>query len=632
MIANRFMSKRLMPLLFAILLPLLANAEIVEIDGIWYNLVSKAKQAEVTESKGTEYSGVVTIPATVTYNNIEYCITTIRENAFYWCSDLTSITIPEGITSIGNDAFFGCSGLLAVHISNIESWCKITFGDFNSNPIAEAHILYLNGELVTELTIPQGVTSIKKDAFSGCDCLTSMGIPESVNLIEEGAFSDCKNLTSINFPKGRLSIKGGAFRNCRSLTSITFLGETSIDANVFSGCSSLASVILPKGITSISDRVFYDCSNLTSIIIPEGVTKIGNYAFYGCSSLASISIPQSITSIGYYAFTDCISLTDIVLPKNISYINSKAFANCTGLTDVYCYAESIPSTKTDAFDGSYIENAKLHAPTSAITNYKSTTPWSSFGMFETLDIAVTCITLNCTSVTLVEGDVLSLTTMILPDNAEDKSVTWSSSNPNIATVDNTGTITAVTPGIAIITVTANDGSGVSASCEVIVNELILGKCATPTISYAEGGVSLTCATEGSKVITIVSDNNDNIFDALEFDYIPTHTLTAYATKEKYKDSDAVSLTICWIECPENHKNDNRILTIPSKPVLIQSQGGTITLSGLADDAEVAAYDLAGRELATGIASNGIAELATGLEVGSTAIVKIGNNNIKIVVK
>lgn len=397
MIANRFMGNKLILLFFAVLLPLLASAEIVEIDGIWYNLVSKAKQAEVTKLEGTEYSGVVTIPATVTYNNVEYCITSIKENAFYWCSELTSITIPEGITSIGSDAFFGCSGLVAVHISNIESWCNITFGDFNSNPIAEAHNLYLNGELVTELTIPQGITSIKKNAFSGCNCLAFVSLPESVDLIEEAAFSDCKNLTTINFPKGRLSIKGGAFSGCRSLTSITFLGETSIGANAFSGCSSLDFIILPEGITTISDRVFYDCSSLTSIIIPEGVTKIGNYAFHGCRSLVSISIPESLTSIGYYAFNGCSSLADIVLPKNISYINSKAFANCTGLTDVYCYAESIPSTKIDAFDGSYIENTKLHVPTSAITNYKNTTPWNSFGVFEPLSIAITSIPLNPTS-------------------------------------------------------------------------------------------------------------------------------------------------------------------------------------------------------------------------------------------
>lgn len=629
-----FMKKYVL-IIFMLLFPLLMSAEKVQIDGIWYNLVSKVQQAQVTSSgDGTKYSGVIAIPSTVTYNNVEYSVTSIEENAFYWCSDLTSIIIPEGITSIGSNAFYACSSLTEVHISNITAWCKITFGDFYSNPIEEAHNLYLNGELVTELMVPKGVTSIKKSAFSSCDCLTTISFSEGMTSIGGAAFSDCSSLTSVVFPKGEISIEGGAFSGCRSLTSVTFLGGGTIGANAFSDCSSLTSIILPEGITSISDRIFYGCNSLMSIILPEGVTKIGNYTFYGCSNLISISIPESVTSIGWFAFFGCSSLTNIVLPRNISHIDSKAFANCPELLDVYCYAESVPNTKIDAFDGSYPEYATLHMPNNALTNYKNTAPWSSFDKFKTTNIPVESVTLSESSVTLIEGESLTLTTTVSPDGAADKSIAWGSSNPSVVTIDNEGKITAIAPGTAIITVTANDGSGVSALCEVTVNELILGKCATPTISYADGKVSLTCGTEEAKVITTVTDGNDNTFESLEFDYIPTYTITAYATKSKYEDSDEVSLTLCWVPCTEEHKSDdtNGVISIPSKPMLIQCTDGIITLTGLAEGTEVKVYDLAGNEIGNAIAANGTATISTGLEAGVTAIVKIGEHSVKVAIK
>ena len=153
--------------LFAALLPLVASAQTqVEIDGIWYNLITEAKTAEVTykgdsfDSYWDEYTGSITIPATVTHNGVEYSVTSIGGWAFSFCSSLTAITIPEGVTSIGYAAFYDCSSLTAVYISSIEAWCKISFGSYDSNPLTYAHNLYLNGELVTELVIPEGVTSI----------------------------------------------------------------------------------------------------------------------------------------------------------------------------------------------------------------------------------------------------------------------------------------------------------------------------------------------------------------------------------------------------------------------------------------------------------------------------------------
>ena len=680
---NILQAKKALLVLFA-LLPLVASAEKVEINGIWYNLVSKAKQAEVTfkgdswSSYSGEYSGDITIPATITYEGAEYSVTSIGEQAFYGCyphsislpesvtsignsaffycqnltsvtipensqltsigtyafyrcrgltsiaipvnsqlisigesafkdcEKLTSITIPESVTSIGSYAFSDCTSLTTVHISNLEAWCNISFG---FAPLSGA--LYLNAELITELVIPAGVTSIRESAFSGCSGLTSVTIPESVTSIGVSAFWGCSGLQSITIPE------------C----------VTSIGGNAFWGCSSLTSINIPDGVTRIGSQAFQRCSSLASINIPDGVTEIGYGTFWGCSSLTSITIPESVTSIGEQAFYDCSGLTTIVLPKSVEYIRSKAFANCFELTDVYCYAESVPSTDANAFDGSFPEYATLHVPVGAINSYKATAPWSSFGKFETTSIAVERITLSQSSATLTEGETLVLTATVTPDDAADKSISWSSSNPSVATVDNTGKVTAIAKGTATITAMAKDGSGASASCEIVVNELILGECATPTINYKDGKVVFACDTEGAIVKSDFIENIAGSYNDMEVAFIPTYTLTAYATKEKYADSDEVTLTICWVPCDKNHEGGTTdILTIPAKPVLISTQGGTITVSGLAAGTAVAAYSTASTELATATATDGTATLATELEAGSIAIVKIGDYSIKVAIK
>ena len=158
------------------------------------------------------------------------------------------------------------------------------------------------------------------------------------------------------------------------------------------------------------------------------------------------------------------------------------------------------------------------------------------------------------------------------------------------------------------------------------------KCAIPTISYEGGKVSLACETEDAKVITTIEKGGDETREDMEFDLIPTYTLTAYATKEGWLDSETTTLTLCWIPCEENHEESDGILTIPSKPVLISTQGGTITLSGLAEGTEVAVVTTGGTAVATATATNGTATIATSLNAGTTVIVKIGDYSVKVIVK
>ena len=234
-------------------------------------------------------------------------VTSIGYSAFYDCSSLTAITLPEGVTNIGYHAFYGCGSLTAVHISDIAAWCNIKFFDYYSNPLYYAHSLYLNGELVTQLTLPEGVTSIGELAFRGCSSLTSITLPEGVTSIGNTAFSGCSSLTAITLPEGVTSIESGAFYCCTSLTSITLPESVaSIGGTAFAYCRSLTAITLPEGVMSIGWYAFDGCRSLTAITFPEDVTSIGDGAFNCCSSLTSINIPESVTSIGESVFCDCI--------------------------------------------------------------------------------------------------------------------------------------------------------------------------------------------------------------------------------------------------------------------------------------------------------------------------------------
>ncbi len=258
-------------------------------------------------------------------------VTSIGESAFRACSSLTSIVIPEGVTSIGESAFSGCTSLCGVYIDDVSAWCEITFESADANPLYCGHNLYCNGELVENLVIPKGTTSIGTCAFYNCSSITSIVIPEGVTSIGSSAFSYCSKLTGIVIPEGVTSIGDSAFRNCSSLTSAVIPESvTQIGNSAFQSCSNLTSIVLPEGITSIGNQAFESCTSLTSVVIPESVASIGNRAFYGCGSLTSIVIPESVTSIGNGAFYRCH-------PEKIHY-NSVAVEDKAERNNVFSFA------------------------------------------------------------------------------------------------------------------------------------------------------------------------------------------------------------------------------------------------------------------------------------------------------
>ena len=240
---------------------------------------------------------------------IDGCVVTnIKKEAFYECSNITSITIPNTVTSIEDSAFNNCTSL-------------------------------------ANITIPNSVTSIESHAFCNCTSLKSIIIPDSVTGRLAGTFLGCSNLESITMSSKITSIGKWTFEGCTSLTSITIPnGVISLEDCAFSDCTSLTTVKIPDSVTEISYDVFSGCTSLTSITLPNGLIRIDDRAFENCASLESVIIPESVEHIGRHAFSGCSSLKSIIIPKNVGFVGGYAFSNIGDQFIIYCELESKPNS------------------------------------------------------------------------------------------------------------------------------------------------------------------------------------------------------------------------------------------------------------------------------------------------
>ena len=355
---------------------------------------------------------------------------------------------------------------------------------------------------------------------------------------------------------------------------------TSIGNLAFQNCYGLTSVTIPNSVTSIGDYAFQNCSGLTSVTIPNSVTSIGNYAFSGCSGLTSVTIPNSVTSIGEGAFNACKGLTSVTIPNSVTSIGQSAFYGCSGLTSV-TIPNSVTSLGKSAFDG-------VDIPTviSLIENpFKITGKTSYYRTFS--------------------QNTFNNATLYVPKGTIDK-------------------YKATDGWKDFLFIEEGTGGGDTPTTQ---------KCEKPTISYENGKLTFSSATDGAVCQYSITDTDIKAGSGNEVQLGVTYNISVYAAKAGYENSETATATLCWIDQqPKTEGITNGIANIPANAVLIQSAGGSIKVQGVDEGTQVNVYSTNGTQAGSAISQSGAATINTNLQPGSIAIVKIGQKSVKVVIK
>ena len=384
-------------------------AETVKIGNLYYSLGTTTAQVVNDQSSDKsvykDYTSV-TVPASVTYNNYTYPVTSIGTSAFEGLTNLQSVTLPTSVTTIGTDAFYGCTKLGSVNLEeglttiNLRAFynCNLTeitipstvtsIGNaaFKGNPTttivwkpADCSIgsndgapFYSTNSQVTSFTFANGVEVVPAYICKNMSLLDTIVLPASVNRLGQYAFMNCTNLKSINLPVTQKTLPISFMEGCSSLESIELPATlTTINQDAFYGCSSLKNVNLHEGITTIYQRAFQNCK-LESVTIPSTVTSIGSSAFKGnptksvtwlpanCSvgtgdnapfygsQITSFVFGDSVKTIPGYLCYQMNKLDSVTLPEKLTTIGQYAFNGCSLFKNVTIPA-SVTSIGTYAF-------------------------------------------------------------------------------------------------------------------------------------------------------------------------------------------------------------------------------------------------------------------------------------------
>jgi len=431
-------------------------------------------------------------------------LTTIEAGTFRDCTSLKEIVIPDSVTEIRSNwgydrcdgAFSGCTSLSKVDLpkklTTIEAG---TFRDCTS---------------LKEIVIPDSVTEIRCNwdlgAFSGCTSLSKVKLSNNLTIIDDRTFSDCTSLAEIDIPDSVTSIGRFAFSGCTSLSKVDLPKKlTTIEAGTFRDCTSLESITIGRGVESLGDEWIASCRRLENITvspenktyssvdgvlfnkdkselsaypignkrssytIPDGVEKIGKKAFYGCRYIESLTIPVSVAEIEASALGNCYDI------RAVYYLGTReqwkevvigADNYMFALVNVRCADDSQCRHvwgEWEVVEEATYEKDGLERRVCSLCKAEQTRKIPRLGA-----VKVDAIELSESEKKLNVGKSFTITATVKPDNAWNRTVTWSSSDPSIATVDENGTVTAIAEGEAIIT--AESADGVTAECKVTVEK------------------------------------------------------------------------------------------------------------------------------------------------------------------
>ena len=380
----------------------------------------------------------------------------VQDYAFDGCSSLKKIVFPDSVESFGKYVLCGCTSLKEVHLPNNMKWLS--------------HSMFVNCTSLEEIDIPDSVKVIDSCAFEGCTSLNRISIPQSLKTIGGSAFRGCISLEKIQLPDTTRQVQWNAFENCESLKNIKLgSGVKNIPSQTFQGCSSLESIILPYQVETIEDNAFKNCTKLKKITIPKATTSISDSAFsypdkmtiYGVagSYAEQYAKENDIAFVAQQIATEKITLTEteLTLGRNEEYQLSAGLNPMDSTDEVIWSSLDEKIAKVDKTG-----NIEAISAGEAVITAKAGEKTATCKV--TVNIPITSIYLSKTSIELNSiGDSYQLNASYYPSDA-DGAIIWKSDDEGIASVDQTGKITAVGKGTTTITVSCGN---VKDTCTVV---------------------------------------------------------------------------------------------------------------------------------------------------------------------
>ena len=380
--------------------------------------------------------------------------------AFYGCTSLKTVSLPDSITSIGERAFYGCSNLESIKIPS-------KLQDISSGA-------FYNCKSLKDIVLPETVTEIGQSAFCGCAALSSINLPDGLQTIEDNAFYECKALTDITIPKSVTSIGSSAFYNCDSLQTAIINASGTVGSQAFYDCDALTTLTLADGITKIGSSLCYGCDKLTDIKFGKYITEIPDSSFRKCAALQSVTLPRFCKTVAANAFAEDTKLTAAYVPVSVSSIQSNSFSYPKKMT---MYGK----------DGSY---AQEYASNRKMTFSAVNAPISGFSFADN---------------TLMVDRYKTFTEPlnISPDFDTD-TITFTSSNTNVATVSENGEIYTRSYGSAKISAKASDGNKTAT-----LNLTVAAPVHAETIKLDKNNISLRLGTTAKLNATVTPSNTSD---------------------------------------------------------------------------------------------------------------------------
>lgn len=423
-----------------------------------------------------------------------------------------------------------------------------------------------------------GETYRTEGSFEYCSRLKSIILPNSLTYIGAGVFHGCSSLTEITIPNNvkELGSKGtsGIFEKCTNLEVVNLPNTiVTIPSRAFDGCSKLNNITIPNSVETISRYAFGNCENLESIVLPEALFHIKEFAFYGCKKLQEISIPKGTKEIGESAFEECASLKHVSLPQTIDIIKKKTFWNCSSLRSV-SIPNSVTSIEKEAFAW-----CTLNKVISEIEDPQ--------------DFPEDVFSLN----------TYNNATLFVPVGTIEKYKTKAGWNKFINIEEGTGDDT---PG--------------------------MNKCEKPTISYSNGKLVFASATDGAVCHSTITDTDITSYTTNEVQLGVTYNISVYATKTGFENSEVATATLCWIDVEPKTEGITGVASVRANAVLIQSNDGVLSISGVEEGTLISIYNTAGQMVGSAKTSDGTTNIGTTFRNGEIGIVKIGEKAVKVLIK